>query len=127
MPDLTIAQRGHQISQKAAALGFDWDCAADVLDKLIEEIGEIRSAMDENDSAHVREEVGDLFFALINFNRKMHIDSDSAFEAGVAKFERRFQALENIVSQSGRQIGELSMSELEAVWQRVKKEEHHAT
>lgn len=127
MPDLTIAQRGHQISQKAATLGFDWDCASDVLDKLIEEIGEIRSAMDENDSAHVREEVGDLFFALINFNRKMHIDSDSAFEAGVAKFERRFQALENIVSQSGRQIGELSMSELEAVWQRVKKEEHHAT
>lgn len=127
MSDLTIAQRGHQISQKAAMLGFDWDCAADVLDKLIEEIGEIRSAMDENDSAHVREEVGDLFFALINFNRKMHIDSDSAFEAGVAKFERRFQALENIVSQSGRQIGELSMSELEAVWQRVKKEEHHAT
>ena len=127
MPDLTIAQRGHQISQKAAALGFDWDCAADVLDKLIEEIGEIRSAMDENDRAHVREEVGDLFFALINFNRKMHIDSDTAFEAGVTKFERRFQALENIVSQSGRQIGELSMSELEAVWQRVKKEEHHAT
>ena len=57
----------------------------------------------------------------------MNIDSDSAFEAGVAKFERRFQALEDIVSQSGRQITELSMQELEDVWQRVKKEEHHAS
>ena len=126
MSDLSPAKRGHLISEKAAALGFDWDCAADVLDKLAEEIDEIRNAMVENDAAHVREEVGDLFFALVNFNRKMHIDSDSAFEAGVAKFERRFQALENIVSQSGRQITELSMQELEAVWQRVKKEEHHA-
>lgn len=126
MSDLSPAKRGHLISQKAADLGFDWDCAADVLDKLAEEIDEIRNAMVENDAAHVREEVGDLFFALVNFNRKMHIDSDSAFEAGVAKFERRFQALENIVSQSGRQITELSMQELEEVWQRVKKEEHHA-
>ena len=122
----SAARRAHEVSARAAALGFDWDCAADVLDKIAEELGEIREALDTGmPTAHVREEVGDLFFALVNFCRKMQIDSDAAFDGGVAKFERRFAALEKRVLDSGRTLADLSMEELEAVWQSVKKEESH--
>lgn len=125
--DVTTARRAHDVSAQAAILGFDWNRPEDVLDKLQEELDEIREAMHNGDSKeHVAEEVGDLFFALINFNRKMSIDSDAAFEAGVAKFERRFQALNQIISQAGRKTSDLSQDELEDVWKLVKQGEHNA-
>ena len=123
----SAALRGLEVSTRAAALGFDWACAADVLDKIAEELGEIREAIaDGMPLAHVQEEVGDLFFALVNFTRKMQIDPDAAFDGGVAKFERRFAALEGRVRDAGRSLNELSMEELESVWQSVKEEESHA-
>lgn len=122
----TIAKRAMSVSVEAASLGFDWACAADVLDKILEEVAEIRQALERGDSReHLAEEVGDLYFALVNFNRKTQIDSDSAFERGVSKFERRFSALKEIVAQSGRQVSELSAEELDAVWQIVKSGENH--
>ena len=123
---MTTAQRAHQISSFAASLGFDWNCPADVLDKLQEELNEIRQALLNRDSIeHVQEEVGDLYFALVNFNRKMGIDSDTAFLHGVTKFERRFHALEQMVLQSGRSLSDMSQDELEEVWKLVKKGEQN--
>lgn len=124
--DISTAQRALAVSRKAAALGFDWNHPLDVLDKLNEEIQEIREAVLNLDShEHICEEVGDLYFALVNFNRKMQIDSDLAFQNGVAKFERRFQKLESIVQESGRNILDLSQNELERVWQQVKQGEQN--
>ena len=122
----TTASRALAISSKAAQCGFDWNCPEDVLDKLVEEIGEIREALHNHDTIdHICEEVGDLYFALVNFNRKMQIDSDSAFLRGVTKFERRYQALEALIHQSGRQTSDLSQDELELVWQQVKQGERN--
>ena len=124
MNDKTTAQRALEISVKAASHGFDWEKPEDVLDKMDEELSEIRDALLNGDPIdHIEEEVGDLFFAVINFNRKMHIDSDRAFLSGVLKFERRFNLLENIIQNSGRKIDELASDELEEVWNIVKKEE----
>lgn len=124
--DLTTAQRALDVSQKAADVGFDWNSPADVLDKLDEELAEIRQALQRGDSLqHVEEEVGDLYFALINFNRKMHIDSDRAFHAGVTKFERRFHSLEEWIQKSGRKTSDLSPDELEDVWKLVKMGENN--
>ena len=88
--DNTIV-RAVSVSENAASQGFDWNTAVDVLDKVVEEIAEIRQAIRLNEPKdRVAEEIGDLFFALVNFNRKMQIDSESAFRAGIDKFERRF-------------------------------------
>lgn len=123
----TAAQRAYRISVEAASVGFDWNTPEDVIDKLQEELDEIRDAVQSHDDIeHVAEEVGDFFFALINFNRKMHIVSDRAFHAGVDKFERRFRSLETIIHQSGRTPSELSQEELESVWKTVKEGEKNA-
>lgn len=127
MDEKNAADRALDISTKAAELGFDWNRPDDVLDKLDEELEEIREALQNGDSIdHVEEEVGDLFFALINFNRKMHIDSNKAFLAGVLKFERRFNLLETIIRNSGRKTSDLTADELEEVWKLVKKGEQNA-
>ena len=119
-----INERALKISSDAADLGFDWAHPVDVLDKLAEEVAEIRQALISGESVErIAEEVGDLYFALVNFNRKMHIDSSQAFEAGVKKFERRFNALRQYVEQSGCQIDQLSDKELDDIWQQVKKDE----
>ena len=122
----TTAERAFEISTEAASVGFDWKNPVDVLDKLDEELAEIRQALDEGASLqHIEEEVGDLYFALVNFNRKMQIDSDRAFLSGVTKFERRYRALESQVLKSGRQMQDLSPDELEDVWKRVKMGENN--
>ena len=127
MKPKTAAERAFDISVEAASVGFDWNTPEDVIDKLQEELDEIREAVQNRDGiAHVAEEVGDFFFALINFNRKMHIDSDRAFHAGVDKFERRFRSLETIIQQSGRTPSELTQEELESVWKSVKEGEKNA-
>ncbi len=119
-----INDRALKISSDAADLGFDWAHPIDVLDKLAEEVDEIRQAMISGESTErIAEEVGDLYFALVNFNRKMHIDSSRAFESGVTKFERRFNALRQYVEKSGCQIDQLSDKELDDIWQQVKKDE----
>ncbi len=125
--DKTTADRALDISKIAASVGFDWARPEDVLDKLDEELSEIRQALQNGDSLeHIEEEVGDLFFALINFNRKMHIDSNKAFLNGVLKFERRFNLLETIIRNSGRKTSDLTADELENVWSLVKKGEQNA-
>ena len=127
MKPKTAAERAMDISVEAASVGFDWNTAEDVLDKLQEELDEIREAVQNRDDiAHIAEEVGDFFFALINFNRKMHIDPDLAFHAGVDKFERRYRSLETMIQQSGRTPSELSQDELERVWKIVKEGEKNA-
>lgn len=123
---ITTAQRALKVSVEAAELGFDWACAADVVDKLTEETQEIRQALHDKDSkTHLAEEIGDLYFALVNLTRKLQIDPDTAFEYGVSKFEKRFNALKATVARSGRQVSELSAEELDAVWRLVKSGENH--
>ena len=126
MTHRSAAQRAFDISHEAAQIGFDWPDPRDVLPKLREEVDEIERALNNNDRKNLVEEVGDLFFALVNFNRKAHIESDSAFHAGVDKFERRYRRLETLIAASGRDIRSLSPQELEDFWALVKKEECHA-
>ncbi len=122
----SAAKRGESISEEAAQVGFDWACAQDVIPKLREEADEIERALLAGDRENLVEEVGDLFFALVNFCRKAKIDSEAAFQSGVDKFERRYRRLEALIASSGRDIRALTAGELEDVWSLVKKEEHHA-
>jgi len=125
LDDITIAlpalTRALKLQQKAAQVGFDWGAARPILDKIEEEIGELREAMDENDNAAVAEEFGDLLFALVNLGRHLHVDPESALRATNEKFRRRFHAIERGLEAEGKALGTASLEEMEALWQRAKE------
>ncbi len=105
-------------------MGFDWEKATDVLDKIDEEVAELREAttMTTSDPAHVEEELGDLFFALANLARKMGIEPEAALRRANDKFQRRFTKLEERVKDEGKELRDFRLEELELRWQAIKKE-----
>lgn len=117
MPALTMAFR---IGEKAGGVGFDWTDPATVLDKLEEEIREIRERLAEGDRHGVAEEIGDLLFATASFARKAEVDPERALKQALEKFRKRFELLEDAVNRSGRRFKDYSLDELEAIWQSIK-------
>ena len=109
-----------RVQSRAARVGFDWERAAEVLDKVQEEIREIREAVDTGESPAIKEELGDLFFSLVNFCRFHSVDAEEALQEAVAKFRRRFQDVERRVREEGRTPSDCALAELEAHWQAVK-------
>ncbi len=112
--------RAQKAQKKAARVGFDWEAPADVLDKIDEEMREVRDAMAAGDQAAVAEEIGDLLFSVVNLSRKLHLDAETTLADATAKFIRRFQAIERAVSASGRTIDACSTGELNAIWDDLK-------
>lgn len=117
-PSLT---RARDLGTRAAAVGFDWPDAVAVLDKVEEELGEVRTALGRDAADALAEECGDLLFALAQFARKAGLDPEACLRAANAKFSARFRALERQVSREGQRVADLSLDELEAIWQRVKR------
>ena len=114
-------KRAFAISRDAAALGFDWPTVADVVDKLQEEI---RDALAKPQyDGHLADEIGDLFFALVNLARKAGIPPEDAFKRGVDKFDRRFRALKRLALARQLRLQSLDANELDALWRHVKLEE----
>jgi MazG family protein len=115
--------RAYEISSRAAAVGFDWARAADVLDKIEEEVGEVRREVESgatDDLSRAEEEMGDLLFAIANLSRKLGIEPESALRKANEKFTRRFEAVEAAFKTRGRAMSDASLEEMEAEWQRVK-------
>lgn len=117
MPALTMAFR---IGEKVGGVGFDWEKADDVLDKLDEEIIEIKQAIKEKDKSQIADEIGDLLFATASLARKFEIDPEIALRKGLEKFRSRFEKLEHDVNESGRKFKDYSLIELEKIWQNIK-------
>ena len=115
-------QRGQRMQEKAARVGFDWPGVAGILDKLHEELTELAEARREADAdgAHVREELGDVFFTLVNLSRALGIDAEGAVREANEKFYRRFAFMERRAAQDGTPLTELSLDELEELWQQAK-------
>jgi tetrapyrrole methylase family protein/MazG family protein len=117
MPALTMAFR---IGQKAGGAGFDWGKAADVIDKLREEIGEINKAMQQGDREALTDEIGDLLFAVASLARKLEIDPEQALRQALKKFRQRFEKLEQQVKGTGRTFESFTLEQLEEMWQSIK-------
>lgn len=113
--------RAFEIGARAASAGFDWAGAGDVVDKIEEEVEELRHAA-AGDPAHVEEELGDALFALANLARKLGVEPESALRRANDKFTRRFEALERSFAGKGRAMSEAPLEEMEAEWQRLKAE-----
>lgn len=116
--------KAFRVGEKAASVGFDWEKKEDVWDKVREEMAEVEAEVKRDDRQCMEAEIGDLFFALINACRLYGIDPESALERTNKKFIRRFNAIEQAAEQRGKMIGELSLDEMEAVWQEAKKAEN---
>lgn len=115
--------RSHEIGSRAAAVGFDWDRAIDVVAKIEEEVAELCQAVESGTGADrhlAEEEMGDLFFALANLSRKLGIEPESALRAANDKFTRRFGQMEAALRSRGRSLRDCSLQEMEDEWVRVK-------
>jgi MazG family protein len=118
---LGALQRGQRMQEKAARVGFDWPSVQGVLDKLHEELGELAEARrDKHDDPHVREELGDVFFTLVNLSRALGIDAETAMREANEKFYRRFSFMEERAAAQGKNLADLSLDELEELWQLAK-------
>jgi MazG family protein len=111
--------RASRISAKAAKVGFEWPTAAQVLEKIDEELAEVREAMDGPDPAHVAEEIGDLLFAVSNLARKLDHDPEALLRAATRKFADRFRAMEARLAEAGTPVGSdaATLDVMEAAWQ----------
>jgi ATP diphosphatase len=111
--------RAHEIGSRVAAVGFDWNTATDVVDKIDEEVRELREALHQS-PARAAEELGDLLFSLANLARRLNIEPESALREANDKFTARFDQLEAWLSKRGRSVHGTSLNELEEAWQAVK-------
>ncbi len=122
-PALPALLRAYHIGLRAASVGFDWTAAADIVDKIEEEVKELREAVGEGaiGREHAEEEMGDLLFAIANLSRKLGIEPETALRKANDKFTRRFGAMEKHVGDAGRTMKEMTLEDLEEEWRRVKK------
>jgi len=117
MPSLL---RAHEIGTRVAAVGFDWNTATDVIDKVDEEVRELREALAES-PARAEEELGDLLFSIANLSRKLGIEPESALRKANAKFTQRFEQVETALERKGSSVHAATQPEMETAWQRVKR------
>jgi len=106
-----------EYQDRAARVGFDWPEIQGVLEKIVEEIREIQKA---DDPIELEDEIGDLFFALVNLARWKHVDAESALRSTNMKFKKRFARIEAVANQQDRKVSDLSLDEMEAIWQLAK-------
>jgi len=122
---LGALQRGQKMQEKAARVGFDWTDPRDITEKLHEELRELaearlRAGDLRPEDPHVREELGDVMFTVVNLARRLGIDAEGAMRDANEKFERRFRYMETYAVASGRQLNDMSLDELEDLWQQAK-------
>ena len=118
LPALMYADK---IQRKAARVGFDWGDVAPVLDKVDEELGELRAAIASGDKAAVQEEMGDLLFAAVNVSRFLSHDAEALLRVATAKFIDRFQKLETLALGRELELTNMSLDELDVLWDEVKR------
>jgi MazG family protein len=123
---LPAIHEAHQISARAARVGFDWPDIGGVFAKLQEEVQELNEVISEDNRQvnddRLEDEVGDMLFTMVNIARYLKVDSESALKRANRKFKSRFQHMEGELARLGKSFDDTSLTELEALWQRAKAE-----
>jgi MazG family protein len=122
--------KAFRMTEKAAAIGFDWERPADVVTKLREEVDELDaevSHLEDADPDRVRAEMGDVLFVLANLARHLGVEPETALQETNAKFLDRFRFMEQVARADGRPLDGMTLAELDALWQRAKAAESEAT
>ena len=120
---LPALMRAADLSKKAARTGFDWPEISAVFDKLREETGELEQAVATGDKAAVSAEIGDLLFAVVNIARFEGVDAEGALRDMLERFAGRFKHIEQEAAEQGRSIEDMTLEEMDAIWDRAKEKE----
>ncbi|MBN2461246.1 MAG: nucleoside triphosphate pyrophosphohydrolase [Candidatus Cloacimonetes bacterium] len=118
MPALITAQR---IQEKAAAVGFDWHDSEPVLEKMDEEIDELKKALVSGSDDEIQKELGDILFTVVNLSRKLGYDAETCLRGSIRKFDKRFRAIENHFRKNKLDINESTLEQLDEIWNKIKK------
>ncbi len=124
LPALT---RALKVTERAARVGFDWPDAAHVLDKMDEEVAELRAELPTADPARLSDELGDVLFVAANLARKLGLDPEACLQHATDKFTRRFEAVEARLAAQGTTPADSTLEAMEAEWQGVKQDERRGT
>ena len=120
LPSMVKAIR---LQEKSKTVGFEWENTEQVLAKVEEELAELKEAIRSGNKDHIEDETGDLFFSLVNFARFLQVDADSALERTNKKFIRRFNAVEAAAAAQNKALHDMSLTEMDALWNEVKQQE----
>ena len=120
-PSLPAMVKATRIQEKAKQVGFEWDNKEDVWKKVEEEIGELKEAIEMDSKEKIDEEFGDVLFSLVNYARFLQVDAEGVLEKTNKKFIYRFQQMETIAAAQGKKLENLSLTEMDAIWDEVKK------
>lgn len=112
--------RAAKVQKRASKAGFDWDNLNDAFSKIPEETEELKEAIELGDKDKINEEYGDLLFAAVNVSRFLKVDAEQSLASATDKFMQRFKAVEEVVVKSGRDMRDLSLTELDEIWNSVK-------
>lgn len=123
---LPAMTRAVKLTKRAASVGFDWPSAAEVLEKLQEEVAELETEIVTGDVQAQREELGDLLFVCANLARKLDVDPEDALRGANAKFTRRFEFIEAALREEARTASDADLAEMEALWTAAKQAEKEA-
>ncbi|GAA0198581.1 nucleoside triphosphate pyrophosphohydrolase [Kangiella japonica] len=117
-PALSLAQK---IQKRVGRHGFDWPDINGVIEKLEEEVAELKEAISKKNRAHIEEELGDVLFSCVNLSRHLELDPETALRKSCRKFENRFRQLEILIDNDGLTVDSASLEQLEQAWQKAKK------
>ncbi len=120
---LPALHRSHRVQEKAARVGFDWPSASEAFPKVEEELRELQQAVQNESPTEVAEEMGDLLFALVNYARLSGMRAEELLHQAVNKFESRFRAMEGRIQESGQAIEQLTLEQMDAVWNEIKRKQ----
>ena len=118
---LPALQRSQKAQSKVARVNFDWTELGDVIAKVEEELGELKQAIRSENRQGIEDEIGDLLFAVVNLARKCKLDAESTLQAATDKFIRRFNSVEDELKARGKKLGDVDLTELDAIWNEIKQ------
>ena len=119
-PALNIA---YKIGKRARSVGFDWSNVGGVIDKIEEEIEELKVAINSGNQSNIEEEAGDLLFSIVSLSRHTSIDPESALRKANKKFDQRFRSMERVLKESNREFSHMTERELDKLWENIKEKE----
>ncbi len=112
----------NKLTVKAAKVGFDWENAEQIFDKLDEEIGEVKAEIAARDTGKIEDEIGDLLFVIVNLARRFNVEPETALKKTNRKFRRRFKFIEDKLKESGKDIAEVGLETMDALWNEAKNQ-----
>tara|TARA_Y100000588_G_scaffold389769_1_gene493418 strand:+ start:133 stop:957 length:825 start_codon:yes stop_codon:yes gene_type:complete len=114
--------RAYRMGKRTSTIGFDWPITSQVIDKVEEELSELRTAIEADKSSEIEEELGDLLFTVANLSRHLGLDPEQALNKANIKFTKRFNELENYFRENQKELRDVSDKDMEIAWEKIKKE-----